>query len=366
MNIGITFGGYCPLHRGHLDLIMRAKKENERCYIVVCGYDNEPRAKEMGASLDERVRLIRDFFDQDEQIRVIGVDDTVLGIDESMSDCNWRVWQKEIHRQCGEELLGATCTWYVAEPQYKEALERVNVLEARVVLAEKINRISAMEIRRQPRQYWNLIARPFRQFFTANVLVTGTASEGKSTLVRDVARYYDLPYVEEYARTYMQLNNKTDLTLNADDYEAFLVEQNRLCKEAQRSPANRGCIIADTDNVVTLMYAISAAEDPQMNVSLKDYEERLLPLAKRLAPTLCWQKIFLLEPHSAYIDDGFRYMGHSSMSFRNRQLDTLLRLIGDWGMLDNVVLLKGSMAENYISVRDYIGKLLYETEKDFI
>ena len=36
-NWGITFGGYCPMHQGHLDLIMKAKKENDICYVVVCG-----------------------------------------------------------------------------------------------------------------------------------------------------------------------------------------------------------------------------------------------------------------------------------------------------------------------------------------
>ena len=30
MKVGITFGGYCPMHMGHLDLIMKAKKENEK------------------------------------------------------------------------------------------------------------------------------------------------------------------------------------------------------------------------------------------------------------------------------------------------------------------------------------------------
>ena len=29
-NIGICFGGYCPMHRGHLDVIMKAKKQNDK------------------------------------------------------------------------------------------------------------------------------------------------------------------------------------------------------------------------------------------------------------------------------------------------------------------------------------------------
>ena len=29
MKIGITFGGYCPMHQGHLDLIMKAKEDKD-------------------------------------------------------------------------------------------------------------------------------------------------------------------------------------------------------------------------------------------------------------------------------------------------------------------------------------------------
>lgn len=40
--IGITFGCYYPLHQGHMDLIMRSKKENDLSFVFVCGaYDIE-------------------------------------------------------------------------------------------------------------------------------------------------------------------------------------------------------------------------------------------------------------------------------------------------------------------------------------
>ena len=58
MKIGIPFGGYCPLHRGHLDLIMRAKKENDLAFVVVCGYDNEPRASEINLDLNKRYNIL--------------------------------------------------------------------------------------------------------------------------------------------------------------------------------------------------------------------------------------------------------------------------------------------------------------------
>lgn len=46
------------MHRGHLDVIMRAKKESDICYVFVCGYDNEPRANEIGMTLKEKAAVI--------------------------------------------------------------------------------------------------------------------------------------------------------------------------------------------------------------------------------------------------------------------------------------------------------------------
>ena len=64
------------MHQGHLDLIMKAKKENDICYVIVCGYDNEPRANETGLTLNRRFTLVKQMFKDDEQIRVLQVNDT--------------------------------------------------------------------------------------------------------------------------------------------------------------------------------------------------------------------------------------------------------------------------------------------------
>lgn len=39
---GLVLGCFAPLHKGHLDLIYRVKKENNGgVFVIVCGYDGD-------------------------------------------------------------------------------------------------------------------------------------------------------------------------------------------------------------------------------------------------------------------------------------------------------------------------------------
>lgn len=352
--IGITFGGYCPMHQGHLDLIMQAKKENDICYVIVCGYDGEERGESIGLPLRRRISLVREMFRKDEQIRVLSINDTELGIDESMSDSNWDVWLNEVSNQLEGGIEGHY-TWYVAEPLYKDALDaRVCYYGVdEVKLLEKKNPVSGTLIRKNPIKYWKKIAKPFRAYFSTNILITGTASEGKSTLTRDIATYFGLPYSEEYGRTYMELHGKTDVDLTINDFQEFLIEQRRDTKKKIESDANEGIVISDTDNLVTLMYAGVYSEDDAIDLSQKDFES-LMDLAKNLKRGITWDKIFLLPPRNEFVDDGTRYMKQSSMEERLQNYGRLAALITDFGWGNKVEFLNGDYHQNFLRVKEYI------------
>ena len=59
-----------------------------------------------------------------------------------------------------------------------------------VVFVDKINPVSGTQIRKNPVKYWSKITAPFKPYLCKNILIIGTASEGKSTLVRDIANYF--------------------------------------------------------------------------------------------------------------------------------------------------------------------------------
>ena len=369
MKVGITFGGYCPMHQGHLDLIMRAKKENDICYVIVCGYDNEPRADEIGLTLNRRFTLVKQMFKDDEQIRVLQVNDTKLGIDESMSESNWDIWLSYVSRQINnmEEIMDVyghiSYTWYVGEKSYVTSLENRkynkfthagwNVIDNVVYIERSINPISATMIRGNPIKYWNKIAWPFRQFFSTNILITGTASEGKSTLTRDIAAYFGLPYSEEYGRTYMEYYGKSDTDLTVTDFQEFLIEQRRDTQKKIASPGNCGIVISDTDNLVTLMYAQAYVEDPNIDLTADDYKT-LEQLAWNIKRGIQWDKIFLLPPKNTFVDDGCRYMEQASMEERTKNYNRLVELLKQFGWWDKVEVINGNFLENFETVKNYI------------
>ena len=366
MKVGITFGGYCPMHQGHLDLIMKAKKENDICYVIVCGYDNEPRANETGLTLNRRFTLVKQMFKDDEQIGVLQVNDTKLGIDESMSETNWHIWLdyvRSITLSNGRSPLDVV-TWYVGEESYAISLnnykdEWFRFISNVVYVDRGIHPISATMIRENPIKYWNKIAWAFRPYFSTNILITGTASEGKSTLTRDIATYFGIPYSEEYGRTYMEFYGKSDTDLTINDFQEFLIEQRRDTKAKIESPGNCGVVISDTDNLVTLMYAQAYVEDPNIDLTEDDYKT-LETLAWNIKRGIQWDKIFLLPPKNKFVDDGCRYMEQSSMEERQKNFDKLVNLLHKFGWWDKVEVINGDYLENFETIKAYInGKFNY-------
>ena len=372
MKVGICFGGYCPMHQGHLDVIMRAKKENDVCFVVVCGYDNEPRSWEINLNLDERYRLINNFFYNDEQIVVLKINDTELGIDESMSDHNWTVWQNKVKELIFGNLhwrgpyikyqnineITSDITWYVAEPFYKTSIERNNVMNGKVILIDKLNPVSGTLIRNNPIKYWNKISKPFKPYLCKNILIIGTASEGKSTLVHDISNYFDIPHAWEYGRGYMEDRYMQDTDLTVDDFKEFLKGQISICNNF-RTQSKNGIFISDTDNCVTLMYAKAYSSNPEMQINEDDYKV-LYNEAKRLHKNnkFKWDHIFVFPPSKKFVDDGSRYMGQASMEERNKNFEILQKLVQEFYPDVSKTYLNGSFLENFNEVKNYINSLI--------
>ena len=361
MKIGIAFGGFCPLHQGHLDLIMRAKKENDLAVVVVCGYDHDPRGDSCDLPLIKRFRIIHNYL-ADDVTKVIMLNDSDYGLDESMSPSNWTIWSHGVYDKITEaygKLPNAEFVWYVSEPPYKNSLDNysygkyLGVKEQVVLLDRNENPISGTACRKEPLKNWNKITPPFRAYFSHNILIAGTASEGKTTLVRDIGKYFALPYSYEKGRDICAL--KTDPEFTIKDFIYNIYEQHKYNEELICSPQNPGVFISDTDNMVTLMYAKAYSEREGFELTPDDYVT-LERLANAYDRTDTWNKIFLLAPKpKAIVDDGERYMPDSDYEIRKKFFEHLKSLYDERGYKYEI--LTGNYYENFCRVRDYIRDL---------
>lgn len=356
---GVCFGGYAPLHRGHLEVIMKAKKQCEHVFVVVCGYDDEPRGKEIGLDLNARYKLVKKTFKDDEQIHVMKINDTELGLDESMSISNWNVWTRHLSfKVCNKYNLASwefKPVFYVAEKFYKECLNQIGY---KVEYIDRVDDISGTNIREQPIRNFSKIVKTFQPYFVRNILIIGTASEGKTTLVNDISRYFNIPKTVEYGRIYMEERNITDVDLIGNDFHQFISGQYEEYKKAVNTSTS-GVTIQDTDNLVTLMYAQAYVEDPNIDISKKDYKA-LYQHAQSIQKYFSWDKIFVLTPNNPnFVDDGSRYMNQSSMEERQKNMDKLNKLIKEFGYEDKVqYLVGGEFEKNFNIVKNYINNIL--------
>lgn len=359
--VGIVFGSFAPLHQGHLDLIMRAKKENDGgCIVIVCGYDGDKGEPLMPHS--KRYRYVREFFADDDLVAVYAINDT-----ESMRPQypnGWDSWMKEFDdiwskavTLSGPYLLLPDRVWYVGDQNYYDDL--VNKQHETAILVDRIadNPISATMIRNNPVKYWDKIATPFRRVFSHNILITGTASEGKSTLVTDLGKYFNAPHSWEWPRDYMAESAISDWELDGADFIAFLEGQHNLNKKLINSPGNHGIFFADSDSMTTRMYAEMYAKDPKFILTQEEFE-KVAVVADELASKSRWDKIFLLAPHGVFVDDHTRYMGHSELKERKELFDILCEDIKRTGNWDKVTILTGNYYENFMAVVNYVKEIM--------
>ena len=368
--VGVVFGSFAPLHQGHLDLIMRAKKENDGgAIVIVCGFDGDKGEPMMPHS--RRYRYVREFFADDDLVAVYGINDTEIGA--PMYPNGWPKWLEEFNRIWAqatkpsweeiktEKFSGAQCVepervWYVGDHEYFLDLTQRN---EKAILVDRVadNPICATMIRQNPVKHWDKITFPFKRLFSHNILICGTASEGKSTLTADLGKYFNAPYSHEYARDYMRESCVADWELDGADFMAFLDGQYRLNRSLINSPGNNGIFFADSDSMVTRMYAEYYAKDGSCGLSEKEFEQ-VASMADAITAKCRWDKIFLLAPKGVFVDDHERYMAHSGMNERQELFNILCDNIKRSGNWDKVVILQEGYYENFMTIVRYVREVM--------
>lgn len=361
--IGIVLGSFSPLHKGHLDLIYKAKKERlGGVMVIVCGYDGDKGEPLM--PLKSRYQMVLEYFKDDPLVAVYCMSDDEMGI-AGYTD-QWDIWLShlfsDVISENQRENIGLhrgdvkkNIVFYVGEQEYKEQIEQRGI---KTVLEDRTrNPISGTMIRSNPLKYWEYIAWTYQRVFSHNILITGTASEGKTTLVEDIGRYFNIPYSFEWAREYIDKHCIGDWEFDCRDFLAFLNGQYNYNRECIASRHNKGIFISDTDGIVTKMYAKYYAMDSEMDLSMDDYNQIISPVADVYTRKAKWDKVFVVAPRGKFVDDHTRYMKHASMESRQELASILFDELEQAGLSDKIEILNGGYLENFNRVKEYINSV---------
>lgn len=366
---GVVLGSFSPMHTGHLDLVMAAKKLcSKGAIIAVCGLDGD-RGTRIGLPIERRYEIIKKMFEGDPLVHVVMMKDNDIGIAGYMD--KWAEWIEALSYKLAEIVYGNAdvskrkcmkllqrTTIFTGEPSYRKAILSLFTKGPNVyLLPRELNTISATKIRKEPMKYWDeIIGCEFKAQFVKRVLIIGTASEGKSTLTKDLARYFGVGYTEEYGHVYLAATNgkepmPDDTKLTVDDYIRFLDEQYSV-----NSSSLYKVNICDSDAMTTLMYAKYYSMDDRYVVSEEDYK-RIEAHAKFLK----YDAIFVLPPKKdSWVQDGSRDCLTNSFEDRKKQYQVLMSIIGQHYCTEDIVYLNGTYHENFMRARDKIKCLLSE------
>ena len=332
--IGIVFGAFAPCHIGHLEVILKAKKENDGCVVIVCGEDGDC-GEPFGLDVYRRFRYMRELFADDNQIYVV----MAAGQGIPQKETEWESWLEIINLKIADSLQhsDAQKIWYTGKTMQAEALEKKSTDEVHLV-DTSLYPVTGQNIRNDALRYFNAIALPFRRAFTKKVLVLGAPSGEKTTLVKDLAKLYSCPYSFEYSRQYQEESNVNDFELDGMDYQRLVTGQFQLNRDTIADPASQGMAILDTDVMVTKVYARLGAEDVDYAITPEEYAI-VEQSANAFIARQLWDLILVVPPTLKYVDDGYRNMEFSEDAFLTTIHEMMLEEIESSGNLDKVVML---------------------------
>lgn len=350
-NIGVFFGTLAPMHVGHQAEIYKAAALNDGVVVIASGYTGD-RGDQMGLPVEKRFRYLREAFSDESDIKIDYINEDNMP---QMPD-GWDEWTRTLVATVKRNIVNqdAKITFYTGEPDYKVELEKrlPQTGQFKVSLMDRtVLKISATEIRKDPIANWDYINRVFRRHFTKKVTVMGSASTGKSTLVRRLARTSNSPFSEEYAREYQERSNVSDDELIVKDYIRLIQGQYDSNSREINSPANNGLTIFDTDAMVTKVYADMWLDEAD--------RAQLQPLFDNTISEEQIDLILVIPPVTPYVDDGFRNMSTADEASRWAFHHALMRVIDEYGFMDKVVLLdaKGDSDDPYGYYARYLQAL---------
>ena len=331
--IGMYGGSFNPLHLGHVNDIIEASNQCEKLYVVLSN-TNDPK------EIDHRERLmwLKSITSDMENVEVFEIFDR----NTSKETYDWNLGAQDI-----KNYIKAPIDAVFSGDDYKgRNIWETLYPESEIIYfpRDEID-ISSTKIRQDPFKYYDYLPKIVQRHYVKKVCVLGTESCGKSTLVRNLSKYFNTTYVEEAGRFICDEAGGID---NMQKYHYFeiLFKHKQLEKDALNN-ANRVLLI-DTDSLITLYYyKLGFGNETKQD---KDFES----IATAISSLNDYDLYIFLEPDVKWVQDGTRTYGEEEVRKQNN--DKLKRILDTNGI--KYVSIKGTYQERYQESKEKVKQLI--------
>ena len=287
--VGMYGGSFDPLHLGHISDIIKAAAVCDELYVVISWCEGrESTAKEL------RYRWILNSTRHLPNVRILMVEDKAVSKEEYNTDYYWEKGARDIKKAVGKTIDAVFCG---SDYWGTNRFESLYAPESEVIYFDRAEvPISSTDIRGWASKHWDYIPDVCKDYYARKVLVVGSESTGKSTLVQNLALAYNTNFVGEYGRVTSDYAGGEDF-MNVDDlYENLLRQGIMIMDAAKRS--NR-LLFVDTDAITTLFYARFLLTEPEQIANCEKMASAINAMTK-------WDLVLFLEPDVAFVQDGTR------------------------------------------------------------
>lgn len=327
--VGFLGGKFLIPHRGHEWAILQASTQVDELHVIVV-HDEEFERKTYWqnsslspVSAEQRVRWLRQMtFDLPHvQVHSVHQPEEAPGGSQSASKNTDTSLGTEAQSRPAERLTGSPQrlsereSWTLGAQRIKQAIgKHIDVVfssepsygdifnelypEARHVVLDADRKrfpISGTKIREEGViAHWDMVPQVVRQDYVKRVVIMGTESTGKSTLVRNLAALYDTEYVAEYGRTYYE--NMGHYETQVTDFRKIAVQHASDIESAVKR-ANK-VLIVDTEAHVTANF-----------LSMYHPESEPDPVVEAIASSQHFDAVIMLSTDVEWIQDGTRAFG---------------------------------------------------------
>ena len=296
--IGMYGGAFNPLHLGHVNNIIIASNLCEKLYLVLSVTKDE---KEIDHR--ERFMWLKNITQEMDNVEVFEIFDNSTSKDKY----NWKIGADDIKKYIKKPI---DVVFSGDDYKEKNIWEKLYPKSDIYYIPRNNINISSTQIRNNPYKYFDYIPKCVRPYFTKKVCIIGTESCGKTTLVRNLAKYFNTTHVEEAGRYICDDAGGID---NMQPYHYFeiLFKHKQLEKEALKE-ANK-ILIIDTDSLITLYYYQLGFENTnELNSSFEN-------IAKGISNLNNYDLYIFLEPDVKWVQDGTRTYGEQKIREENNK-----------------------------------------------